>query len=254
MASPEHMRKAVAGYIAAIHRSYLAQAETFPPAVAGAMPLLAAGRFTVAAAAARNLHLVATAEPLGPLRGQEVELAARDNGLAWTVRFFDPVVLPALGLVDETAEAPAFAEVRRRLGVVTVLYHLTASPGSTFSPHNAAHVGTGLASGHTAAARDFEAIRQRVRGREDLVDEMAGAAAAGLRRAQALLAAAIAPRDAALQRLAAERAPDPDQVRTALLASMGGRTQWSPAAPAPGQQADGAQGSQPGAGQPGRGR
>jgi len=153
VAGPEQMRQAVAGYVAAIHRSYLAQADTFPPAVRGAMPLLAAGQFSVAAAAARNLHLIATTEPLGPPRGQEVELAARDDGLAWTVRFFDPVVLPALGLVDETAEAPAFAEIRRLLGVVTVLYHLTASPGSTFSPHNAAHVGTGLASGHTAAGR-----------------------------------------------------------------------------------------------------
>ena len=230
MAGPEQMRQAVAGYVAAIHRSYLAQADTFPPAVRGAMPLLAAGRFSVAAAAARNLHLIATTEPLGPPRGQEVELAASDGGLAWTVRFFDPVVLPALGLVDETAEAPAFAEVRRLLGVATVLYHLTASPGSTFSPHNAAHVGTGLASGHTAAARDFEVIRQRARGREELVDEMAGAAAAGLRRAQALLAAAIAPRDAVLAGLAAaDPAPDPDEVRGALLASVGGRTQWSPA-------------------------
>ena len=118
--------------------------------------------------------------------------------------------------------------------MATVLYHLTASPGATFSPHNAAHVGTGLASGHTAAARDFEVIRQRARGREDLVDELAGAAAAGLRRAQALLAAAIAPRDAVLAELAAaDPAPDPDQVRGALLASMGGRTQWSPDAGQP---------------------
>jgi len=253
VAGPEQMRQAVAGYVAAIHRSYLAQADTFPPAVRGAMPLLAAGRISVAAAAARNLHLIATTEPLGPPRGQEVELAARDDGLAWTVRFFDPVVLPALGLVDETAEAPAFAEVRRLLGVATVLYHRTASPGSTFSPHNAAHVGTGLASGHTAAARDFEAIRERARGREDLVDELAGAAAAGLRRAQALLAAAIAPRDAVLAELAAaDPAPDPDQVRGALLASVGGRTQWSPAEPAAGRPDLGR--AEGGGGQPGAGR
>jgi hypothetical protein len=235
VAGPEDMRRAVAGYVAAIHRSYLAQADTFPPAVRGAMPLLTAGSFSVAAAAARNLHLIATTESLGPARGQEVELAASDDGLTWTVRFFDPVVLPELGLVDESTQTPAFAEVRRLLGVGTVLYHLIASPGSTFSTHNASHVGTGLASGHTAAARDFEAIRERARGREDLVDELAGAAAAGLRRAQALLAAAIAPRDAALQRLAAaDPAPDPDEVRGALLASMGGRTQWTPAKPAAG--------------------
>jgi hypothetical protein len=228
VAGPEDMRRVVAGYIAAIHRSYLAQAGTFPPAVRGAMPLVAARSFSVAAAAARNLHLIATTEPLGPPRGQETELAASEDGLAWTVRFFDPVVLPELGLIEETADAPAFAGVRRALGVTAVLYHLTASPGSVFSTHNASHVGTGLASGHSAAARDFEAIRQRARGREDLVDELAGAAAAGLRRAQALLAAAIAPHDAGLRELAADPAPDPDRVRGALLASMGGRAQWEP--------------------------
>lgn len=227
------MRNAVAGYVAGIHDSYLAQAATFPPAVRGAMPLLAAGTFRVAAVAVRSLHLVATTEPLGPLRGQEVELAgsAGESGeLSWTVRFFDPVVLPALGLIDESA-GPALAEVRRTLGISTVLYHLSASAGSTFSRHNAAHVGTGLASGHTAAARDFEAIRQRARGREGLVDELAGAARAGLSRAQALLAAAIAPRDETLRALAGQDAPDPREVRKALLASVGGRTQWSPGQP-----------------------
>jgi hypothetical protein len=242
------MRNAVAGYVAGIHDSYLAQAATFPPGAQGAMPLLAAGPFRVAAVAVRSLHLVATAESLGPLRGQEVEVAgeAGEAGeLRWTVRFFDPVVLPALGLIDESA-GPAVAEVRRTLGIGTVLYHLTASPGSTFNRHNAAHVGTGLASGHSAAARDFETIRARARGREALVDELAGAARAGLARAQALLAAAIAPRDEALRALAAkaalpgQAAPDPDEVRTALLASAGGRAQWSPgkAPPASGEGAD----------------
>ena len=99
------------------------------------------------------------------------------------------------------------------------------------SGHQAAHVGTGLAGGHSAAARDFETIRSRVRGREDLVDEMAGAAAAGLVRAHAMLAAAIAPRNEALSALAAEARPDPDEVRRALLAAVGGRTQWQPPAP-----------------------
>src|SRR5712691_6226659 len=228
MADPVGMRHAVAGYVSEIHRTYLAQADTFAPAVRGAMPLLAAGTFRVAAVAARSLHLLATTESLGPLRGQEVELPGELDGLSWTVRFFDPVVLPELGLIDESA-GPAITEVRRALGVSTVLYHLTAGAGSTFSPHNAAHVGTGLASGHTAAARDFEAIRQRARGREELVDELAGAWVAGLTRAQALLAAAIAPRDETLRQLAGQVRPDPDRVRRALLASVGGRAQWSPA-------------------------
>ena len=91
-------------------------------------------------------------------------------------------------------------------------------------------MGTGLAGGHSAAARDFETIRSRVRGREDLVDEMAGAAAAGLVRAHALLAAALAPNNAQLRALACQRRPDPDVVRRELLAAVGGRTQWQPPA------------------------
>jgi hypothetical protein len=228
---PQGIRNAVAGYVTGIHESYLAQIATFPPAVQGGMPLMMAGPFVVAAVAVRHLHLVATTESLGPLRGQEVEvpgLAGEQAELAWRMRFFDPVVLPALGLINEQAE-PAVAEVRRVLGIGTVLYHLTAGPGSTFNRHNAAHVGTGLASSHSAVARDFEAIRQRASGREDLADELAGASRAGLRRAQALLAAAIAPRDEALAALAASPSPpDPDEVRKALLASLGGREQWTP--------------------------
>ncbi len=74
---PERMRAAVADYVTALHRSYLAQADMFPPAVRGAMPLLAGGqpegsKLHVAAVGARNLHLLATREGLGPLRGQEV--------------------------------------------------------------------------------------------------------------------------------------------------------------------------------------
>ena len=83
-------------------------------------------------------------------------------------------------------------------------------------------------------ARDFETIRSRVRGREALVDEMAGAAQAGLARAHALLASAIAPCDAGLAALAAQAAsadPDLDDVRKTLLASVGGRKQWVPADP-----------------------
>jgi hypothetical protein len=228
---PEAMRDAVADYVTALHRAYLAQADTFPPAVRGAMPLLAGGRVTVAAVGARNLHLLATREALGPLRGQEVELDGGLPGLAWTLRFYDPVVTPALGLLDER-DGPAYAEVRHALGVTTTAYHVVAQPGSGLTAHHAGHVGSGLAAGHSAAARDFEAIRARVRGREGLVDELAGAAAAGLPRAQALLARAIAPRDEAVAALADTPDPDPDAVRRALLASVGGRRDRTPGAPA----------------------
>jgi len=228
VASPEDMRKGVAGYVHEIHRAYVAQALTFPPAVRGQMALLAADRLTVAAVAARNLHVLATTESLGPLHGPEVSLVGEVDGLRWELRFFDPVVIPALGLMDESA-GPAFDEVRHALGIGTVVYHFVAEPGAGLSAHHAAHVGTGLAGGHSAVARDFETIRSRVRGREQLVDEMAGAARAGLVHAQALLARAIAPRDEALAVLAAEPSPDPDAVRKALLSSVGGRTQWTPA-------------------------
>ncbi len=231
--SPEQMRAAVAAYVQEVHRAYVAQALTFPAAVRGRMPLLSAGRLFVAAVAVRHLHVLATSESLGPIRAQEVEVCGSVEGLCWTLRFFDPVVLPSLSLISESS-GPDFAEVRHALGVTTVIYHLVASPGSGLSAHHAAHVGTGLAGGHSAVARDFEAIRGRVRGREDLVDEMAGAAAAGLVRAHAMLASAIAPRCAALSALALERHPDPDAVRRELLAVVGGRTQWSPPPVEPG--------------------
>ncbi len=229
MATPEQMRAAVAGYVQEIHRSYVAQAMTFPPAVRGRMPLLSGAALSVAAVGTRNLHVIGTAESLGPLQGEEVELPGAVAGLRWTLRFFDPVVLPALGLLDETS-GPAFEEVRHTLGLSTVVYHFVAEPGAGLSAHQASHVGTGMANSHSAVARDFETIRSRVRGREALVDEMAGAAMAGLPRAHALLAATIAPRDAELALLAREESPDPDAVRKALLASVGGRRQWTPPA------------------------
>jgi hypothetical protein len=231
--SPEAMRAAVAGYVHEIHRSYVDQAATFSPGVRGRMPLMTAGRITVAAAAARNLHLLATVEELGPPRGQEVAVSAEYAGVAWALRFFDPVVLPDLGLLEER-EAPAFEDVKRALGVGTVLYHVVAQPGAGLSGHQAAHVGTGLANGHSAAARDFETIRSRVRGREALVDELAGAAVAGLPHAQALLAREISPYDEGVRAACEAPTPDPEAIRKALLGAVGGRTQWMPAGSAAG--------------------
>jgi hypothetical protein len=230
VADPLDMRSAVADYVTALHRAYLAQADTFPPAVRGAMPLFGPGPLTVAAVGARNLHLIATREALGPLRGQEVSVPGELPGLAWSLRFYDPVVVPSLGLVDER-EAPAYAEVKHALGLTTVAYHVVAQPGSGLTGHHAGHVGSGLASQHSSAARDFEAIRARVRGREGLVDELVGAASAGLPRAQALLAKAIAPHNAGVAAAADAASPDPDAIRKALLESVGGRRDWTPKAP-----------------------
>src|ERR1700733_12132129 len=127
MSTPEQMRAVVAHYVEEIHRAYIAQALTFPAAVRGQMPLLAPGPLTVAAG----------------------------GGLSWSLRFFDPVVLPELALIDESA-GPAFGEVRHALGVGTVVYHFVAEPGAGLSGHQAAHVGTGLAGGHLAVGRGLQ--------------------------------------------------------------------------------------------------
>jgi hypothetical protein len=218
---PERMRDAMAEFVAAVHHAYLAQARLLPPAEQARLPLLRARRLTVAAAGARNLHVLATEERFPAPVGQEVEMAGQADGMAWDLRFFDPVVLPVLGLVAESA-GPAPEEVRRVLGVRTYLYHLVVEPGSQLTPHHATHAGTGLASAHAAAARDLEAIRGHAPGRQELVDELAGAAAAGLVRAQALLARAIAPDDQGVAEAASASPPQPEALRAALLRALRG--------------------------------
>ncbi|HSJ46667.1 MAG TPA: hypothetical protein VK923_18465 [Euzebyales bacterium] len=218
MTTPDDMRAAMADYIRTVHQAYLSQSAGQPPAVRGRLPLLA-GPFTVIAAGVRNLHVVATTEPLPPPSGPEVALPDRLGELSWTVRFYDPVVLPPLGMIDEST-GPASAQVRRTLGVSTYLYHLIVQPGSELTGHHAGHAGAGLAMSHVAEARDFEAIRVRARGREPLVDEMEGAALAGLVRAQALLAREIAPADDTVAALVAGGTPEPSAVRRAVLAAV----------------------------------
>jgi hypothetical protein len=213
------MRGAMADFVAAVHQAYLVQVRLLPPADQARLPLLRAAQLTVAAAGARNLHVVATEERFPAPVGQEVELTGEADGLTWSLRFFDPVVLPALGLITESA-GPAPEEVRRLLGVRTYLYHLVVEPGSQLTPHHATHAGTGLASAHAAAARDLQAIRAHAPGRQELVDELAGAATVGLVRAQALLARAIAPDDEGVAAAASAAQPQPDALRNALLQAL----------------------------------
>jgi hypothetical protein len=222
MESPERMRQAVADYVAAVHAAYLRQASLFPPAVQGRLPLLTGDRFWVAAVGARHLHLLATNEALRAASAKEVAVDGEAGPLAWTVRFYDPVVLPAVGLLAE-ADGPAAEEVRRLLGVTTALYHLTLKPPFELAEHNAGHTGTGLAHGHAAEAREFDALRSAAHGRERLVDEMEGASLAGLVRAQALLAREIAPDDREVARLAASERPDPRELRRAVLQAVRAR-------------------------------
>jgi hypothetical protein len=218
-ARPEDMRQAMSDFVASAHDAYLAQARLLPPAERARLPLVAAADFTVVAAGSRNLHVLATTEALPTPRGQEVELTGAAEDISWRLRFYDPVVLPGLGLVDESAEAQP-AEVRRVLGVRTVLYHLVVQPGGQLTGHHAVHMGTGLANGHAARARDLEAVRAHAPRAGDLVDELAGALQSGLHRASALLAAAIAPHDDRLATLAREPVPDPQAVLSALVAAV----------------------------------
>ncbi len=217
--TPEAMRAALAGYVEAVHGAYLEASRLLPPAEQARMPLVDDAGFTVVAVGTSHLHVVATREALPSPQGQEVQLEESLDGMRWTLRFVDPVVLPALGLLDESV-APAHQDVRRLLGIRTHLYHLAVAPGGGLTPHHAQHAGTGLAHAHAAGARDFESIRAHARGRERLVDDMAGAALAGLVHAQAALAVLIAPGDQEVAELARATSPDPDALRRAVLAAV----------------------------------
>ena len=215
----EGMRSAMADYVRSVHRAYASGAAGQPPAVRGRL-LLYRDDVTVLAAGARNLHVIATTDQLAPPTGPEVALEDGVEGMRWTLRFFDPVLLPSLGLLDESS-GPAYEQVRRILGVSTVVYHLVVQPGASLSGHQASHAGAGLAMDHLCDVREFETIRSRARGAEALVDEMEGAAAAGLTRAQALLAVEVArqvaPWDDRVATLAARGRPDPTELRRTLL-------------------------------------
>jgi hypothetical protein len=222
---PEAMRAQLRNYVAALHHAYLGVAALLPPGERASLPLLAASRMTVAVAAARHLHVLAFTDALPAPSGQEVEEHDADGDFSWNVRFFDPVVIPQLGLLPET-DRPAAAEVRRILGVSDVLYHLTVTIGGGLTPHHAQHAGTGLANDHAAAGRDAQFLRARLRGRESLVDEFAVAERVGLHAALRLLATCIAPGDSAVA--AAATGDNDNEVRRALVAHVRSRPEVVP--------------------------
>jgi hypothetical protein len=219
-ASPEAMRTAMAEYVRAVHQAYLDASAPLSPGDRARLPLVSAGEVTVLAVGARNLHVLATTEQLPAPRGQEVELDDAIDDLRWRLRFFDPVVVPALGLIDES-DAAQPDRVRDVLGVRTVVYHLSVPPGGGLTAHHAMHAGTGLAHTHAAAVRDYDTIANEAPAAADLVQEMRGADIAGLPRAVLLLAREIAPdsEDLAAMSLAE---PEPSTIRRTLLASLRG--------------------------------
>lgn len=214
---PEDIRAAMADYIGNVHAAYTRVAVTYPPAVQGGLPLLA-GPFTVVAAGAHNLHVIATGDRLAAPRGPEVSADYQQDGMVWTLRFLDPVVLPALGTA-ESGESPDPGSVRRVVGIGGHHYHLVVRPGSDLTAHHASHAGTGLANAHLAAARDYESIRARAAD-PGLVDELAASDTAGLTRAHGLLACALAPWSDGVKEAATSG--DRRKVRRAVLAALRG--------------------------------
>lgn len=181
------MRDLVRDYVSAVHTTYLDHALHLPPAERGALPLVGAQRLTVLAAAAHRLHLVATTDPLPSPEGPEVALTDDYRGTVWTVRFYDPSVLPELGIL--TDDSPA--AVRRTLGVSDVVYHLTVAVGGGLSGHHAQHSGVALANQHARAFRDLDRVRRALPGSSALVDELRDCVRLGLDRASALVAAEL---------------------------------------------------------------
>ena len=153
----------------------------------GALPLIAASQVTVVAAAAQRLHLVATTDPLPAPHGQEVELTDEHQGIRWTVRFYDPSVLPELGFLAE--DAPC--DVRRILGISNTVYHLTVSFGGGLSGHHAQHSGVALANQQAKSTRDLDTIRRALPRQLEAVNELGDCVRVGLDRAAALLAAEL---------------------------------------------------------------
>lgn len=182
---PATMRELVRDYVRAVHTTYLDHVQHLPPAERGGLPLVAAGDLTVVAAAARRLHLVATTDPLPAPSGPEVELVDEHVGVRWRVRFYDPSVLPELGVLDE--DPPDV--VRRVLGISDTVYHLTVAIGGGLSGHHASHSGVALANQHAQVGRDLERIRRALPRQREVVDELGICARLGLDRATALLAA-----------------------------------------------------------------
>jgi hypothetical protein len=214
MTDPEQMRSAMSAYVKAVHQAYLDAAASLPPGDRARLPLAGVDEFTVLAVGSRYLHVLATTDPLPEPEGQEVSVQDALGNMRWQLRFFDPIVAPGLGLIDET-DAPAPLQVRETLGVRSVMYHLSVPPGSGLTPHHALHAGTGLAHAHAAADRDFATLASLVPERGPVIHEMHAAHVNGLARAHLLLA-----RDIAGANSIEAHEDDFEQVRRQTLAAL----------------------------------
>ena len=185
-AGPEAMRQALADYVMGVHRAYVSQATLLAPGESAAMPLLAGSPLTVVVAAARDLHLIATTYRLPAPTGHEVELNDGHGGLSWTVRFYDPSLLPMLGGLEDGQA------VRSVIGIGDVIYHLRVGVGGGLGEHHAQHAGVALAHEHAVDVRDAAQLRRLYVARAPIVEEFVIAQRLGLTRAAQLLAAELA--------------------------------------------------------------
>ncbi len=184
-ADPEAMHELARDYVRVVHATYLDHVRDLPSAERGALPLVATSGVTVVVATAQRLHLLATTDSLPASTDPGVEVADEYEGVTWTVRFYDPSVLPELGTLTE--DTPG--DVRRVLGIAGSIYHLTAAIGGGLSAHDAQHSGVALADQHAQVARDLDRLRRALPGRVGVVDELGACVRFGLDRAAALLVA-----------------------------------------------------------------
>ena len=105
--------------------------STCRPASGRALPLVAAEqRHGRRSGRPRGCTWSPRPMPLPAPIGQEVELVDEHLGTRWSLRFFDPSVIPDLGVL---ARRRARESVRRTLGVAGAIYHLTVADGGGLS-------------------------------------------------------------------------------------------------------------------------
>lgn len=205
------MRRLVRDYVLAVHATYVDHVRHLPPGERAALPLASGRTLTVCVAAARQLHLIAVEGTL-PAVVDEPDDVDEYGDIRWVVRFYDPSVLPELGLLAD--DDPA--DVRGVLGVTDPLYHLTVTPGGRLDGHHAQHSGVALANQHTRTGRELERVRIALPRRASLVDEFAVCVRLGLDTAAAALA-----RDLSDGRVDSRRGTSAATTLDALVADVG---------------------------------
>lgn len=219
--TPEGLRASLTAYVAALHQAYLDGVRDVTPAEAARLPLCREP-FTVAIVGTRHLHVIALVDRLPEPTGPEVVIEDSLPGMQWSVRFFDPVVLPSLAVISEP-DGPDPQAVREALGIASVLYHLALPPGSGLTPHHALHAGTGLVHAHLVRDREYTRIREAFPDHHRLIAQMRSADEIGLDIATSALAQVLIDASAGDTRLRFE-VTSSEEARKTVLTHVGGST------------------------------